>query len=232
LADLYNNYKVANICRSVEEICAFIPNPCCLHFNSTNPNKCGEGYSCYMWTDDLLSWERPGILRFLLIMPVQFLVLFTAVLIYEAGYMRILFYKLSILLRLNKKPSDEQIRIEEEYGDIKKDDDVIKEEARISEFIASGEYLVPASKEMFLVDRLTKYYSGFMAVKGVSFALKHGECFGLLGVNGAGKTTTFKMITGEELITYGDSYLNRTNLKRDIKKVGNFRFSIKKTSHC
>ena len=35
-------------------------------------------------------------------------------------------------------------------------------------------------------------------MRGVSLAVRQGECFGLLGVNGAGKTTTFKMITGEE----------------------------------
>ena len=35
-----------------------------------------------------------------------------------------------------------------------------------------------------------------IAVDDVSFAVKHGEIFGLLGVNGAGKTTTINMITG------------------------------------
>jgi len=36
-----------------------------------------------------------------------------------------------------------------------------------------------------------------IAVDRVSFGVKNGECFTLLGVNGAGKTTTFKMLTGE-----------------------------------
>ncbi len=35
------------------------------------------------------------------------------------------------------------------------------------------------------------YNSELLAVKGVSFAVERGHCFGLLGVNGAGKTTTF-----------------------------------------
>jgi len=34
------------------------------------------------------------------------------------------------------------------------------------------------------------------AVRGVSFAVAPGECFGLLGQNGAGKTTTIKVATG------------------------------------
>ena len=34
------------------------------------------------------------------------------------------------------------------------------------------------------------------ALRGVSFAVAEGECFGLLGQNGAGKTTTIKVATG------------------------------------
>ncbi|KAL4469345.1 hypothetical protein ABPG72_005981 [Tetrahymena utriculariae] len=36
-----------------------------------------------------------------------------------------------------------------------------------------------------------------VAVDRVSFGIKQGDCFGLLGINGAGKTTTFKMLSGE-----------------------------------
>ncbi len=39
-------------------------------------------------------------------------------------------------------------------------------------------------------------YGDRMAVKGVSFAINHGEIFGLLGPNGAGKTTTLSCISG------------------------------------
>ena len=49
---------------------------------------------------------------------------------------------------------------------------------------------------MLKVDNVTKYYGDFLAVKNLSFEVKEGEIFGLLGVNGAGKTTTFRMITG------------------------------------
>ncbi len=34
------------------------------------------------------------------------------------------------------------------------------------------------------------------ALRGISFSVKKGETFGLLGHNGAGKTTTFKILTG------------------------------------
>ena len=49
---------------------------------------------------------------------------------------------------------------------------------------------------MLKVDHVTKYYDDFLAVNDVSFEIKEGEIFGLLGVNGAGKTTTFRMIMG------------------------------------
>lgn len=41
---------------------------------------------------------------------------------------------------------------------------------------------------------LTKRYGDFIAVKGISFDINEGECFGFLGPNGAGKTTTVKMV--------------------------------------
>lgn len=41
------------------------------------------------------------------------------------------------------------------------------------------------------------------AVQGLSFGVKQGECFGLLGINGAGKTTSFRMLTGDETPTSG-----------------------------
>ena len=47
---------------------------------------------------------------------------------------------------------------------------------------------------MLKVEGITKYYGDFKAVDNLSFDVKKGEIFGLLGVNGAGKTTTFRMI--------------------------------------
>ncbi len=49
---------------------------------------------------------------------------------------------------------------------------------------------------MLKVENITKYYDDFLAVDQLSFEVKPGEIFGLLGVNGAGKTTTFRMIIG------------------------------------
>lgn len=49
---------------------------------------------------------------------------------------------------------------------------------------------------MLKLENITKYYGDFLAVDNLSFEVKPGEIFGLLGVNGAGKTTTFRMIMG------------------------------------
>ena len=43
---------------------------------------------------------------------------------------------------------------------------------------------------------LRKSYGGIVAVDGIDFEVRAGECFGFLGPNGAGKTTTMKMIYG------------------------------------
>ena len=74
---------------------------------------------------------------------------------------------------------------------------------------------------MLKVDGVTKYYGDFKAVDNLSFEVKPGEIFGLLGVNGAGKTTTFRMIMGLLDITKGNITLNGKKIDYDITdKIG------------
>ncbi|WP_017609194.1 ABC transporter ATP-binding protein [Nocardiopsis xinjiangensis] len=47
-----------------------------------------------------------------------------------------------------------------------------------------------------VVQDLHQKYGDFEAVKGVSFEIRPGELFGLLGTNGAGKTTTIETLEG------------------------------------
>ena len=49
---------------------------------------------------------------------------------------------------------------------------------------------------MLHVESLHKRYDAVEVVRGVSFAVHAGECFGLLGPNGAGKTTTLRCCLG------------------------------------
>lgn len=53
------------------------------------------------------------------------------------------------------------------------------------------------------VENLTVSYGDIHAVKGISFEVKKGEIFTLIGANGAGKTSTLRAISG--LLRYGGS---------------------------
>ena len=56
---------------------------------------------------------------------------------------------------------------------------------------------------ILVVEGLGKSYSGFHAVRNVSFALEAGEMLALIGPNGAGKSTCFNMIDGQFAPTAG-----------------------------
>ena len=58
-------------------------------------------------------------------------------------------------------------------------------------------------KNVIVAQNLQKHYGDFHALKGVSFSIREGECFGLLGHNGAGKSTTMKMIYGLSTVESG-----------------------------
>jgi drug efflux transport system ATP-binding protein len=53
----------------------------------------------------------------------------------------------------------------------------------------------PADDEI-VVHHLTRRFGNFRAVDDISFSVRRGEIFGLLGANGAGKSTTFRMLCG------------------------------------
>ena len=51
---------------------------------------------------------------------------------------------------------------------------------------------------------LHKSYGTHEAVRGISFEVESGECFGFLGTNGAGKTTTIEILEGYRKRTSGE----------------------------
>jgi ABC-2 type transport system ATP-binding protein len=53
-----------------------------------------------------------------------------------------------------------------------------------------------ASDLAIRTDNLTKRFGNFIAVNGVTFAVRRGSIFGFLGPNGAGKTTTMRVLLG------------------------------------
>lgn len=58
-----------------------------------------------------------------------------------------------------------------------------------------------------------------LAVSNLSFSLKAGECFALLGVNGAGKSTTFKMLTQEVKPTGGQIKIAGFDIRKQFEKA-------------
>lgn len=74
---------------------------------------------------------------------------------------------------------------------------------------------------MLKVEHITKYYGNLLAVDDLSFSVKPGEIFGLLGANGAGKTTTFRIIMSLLDADNGNVTLNDQPIDYSVmEKVG------------
>ena len=81
---------------------------------------------------------------------------------------------------------------------------------------------------MLKVENVTKKYDDLIAVNDLSFTVRKGEIFGLLGLNGAGKTTTFRMILGLLDDYTGNIYLD--NRKIDYSITDNIGFLTEERS--
>ncbi|MCX6806585.1 MAG: ABC transporter ATP-binding protein [Candidatus Berkelbacteria bacterium] len=66
------------------------------------------------------------------------------------------------------------------------------------------------------VKNLTKKYNSLVAVDNISFSVKKGEIFGLLGENGAGKTTTLEIIEGLRKSTNGEIKVLGMDVRKNL----------------
>ncbi len=96
---------------------------------------------------------------------------------------------------LGLKPSGQAIRISRESTLIDKD---------------QGESTI-------MVSYLTRRFGDFTAVDQVSFEVRRGEIFGLLGPNGSGKTTTMRMIIGLLTPNSGSARVLGQDMARDAE---------------
>ena len=69
------------------------------------------------------------------------------------------------------------------------------------------------------IDNLTKKFGEKVAVNDLSFSIKKGEVFGLLGANGAGKTTSIECILGIRKVDDGKIEILGMDPIRDRKKI-------------
>ena len=137
----------------------------------------------YPWEKNYLSLNSPGIGQLLLWLSFQAVVYWIIIILIENNVFRSIRYLIS---RNGRK-----IGSDDATNDTI-DVDVVNESTRLQ----STEMSKLCKDNALIIKNLSKNYGSFTAVDNISYGVRKGECFGLLGVNGAGKTTTFKMITG------------------------------------
>lgn len=76
-----------------------------------------------------------------------------------------------------------------------------------------------ATQASILVEHLSKAYGPVEAVRDVSFDVRPGEIFGLIGPDGAGKTTMFRMLTSLLLPDNGHATVDDLDVVKDYKAL-------------
>ncbi|KAG8443533.1 hypothetical protein GDO86_012077 [Hymenochirus boettgeri] len=194
-SDFYQNYHFLQFCRS-----SILSEIVCHKLNIT-------------YQENYFSWTPPGVGRYLTSMAVQGLAFLCFLLIIESQ----IFCRLTnICFTFRRK---RWVSLPESPVSPPEDRDVADERKKVLE--SPLEQLSTLSSPL-VIRELSKVYGRralVLAVDRMSLTVGRGECFGLLGFNGAGKTTTFRMLTGDESVSYGDAYIDGHSILRDIKKV-------------
>lgn len=71
------------------------------------------------------------------------------------------------------------------------------------------------------VQNISKSYQNNLAVDSISFEVKEGELFGLIGPDGAGKTTLFRILTTLLLANEGSATVAGFDVVKDYKSIRN-----------
>lgn len=104
-----------------------------------------------------------------------------------------------------------------EYAQPTVDADVRKERKLVDDICNQRAF----TQHALVVHCLSKAY-GFLqprlAVDDVSFALRRGECLGLVGVLGTGKSTLLGVLGGELFPSSGDAYMSSLSLTRHYRQ--------------
>jgi ABC-type multidrug transport system ATPase subunit len=70
-----------------------------------------------------------------------------------------------------------------------------------------------------VVQNISKSYQSLQAVDAVSFKVKEGELFGLIGPDGAGKTTIFRILTTLLIPSQGEAQVLGFDVVKDYKSI-------------
>lgn len=73
--------------------------------------------------------------------------------------------------------------------------------------------------DIVVVEGVSKNYGKVEALKEVSFSVKRGEIFGLIGPDGAGKSTLFRILTTLLLADQGNATVGGLDVVTDYKKI-------------
>ncbi|XP_013411172.1 ATP-binding cassette sub-family A member 3 isoform X2 [Lingula anatina] len=202
-----SNALYDDVCRKNAEIFDFV-----CHIKQYETTMCCPKctVNCLSYESNYLVWDEIGIGREVLFLALQGLLFFSLLFLMESEYLKKLWYRMREKQVVSRNRTFSGISMD---GRIQEDTDVKAERERILK-------QPPMYHSDALVLReLTKYYGSHLAVNNVTVGIPQGECFGLLGVNGAGKTTTFKMLTGDEIVSSGNAYLQNVDIRSNIKTV-------------
>ena len=72
-----------------------------------------------------------------------------------------------------------------------------------------------------VVQNISKSFKTVQALQEVSFEVKEGELFGLIGPDGAGKTTLFRILTTLLLPQNGQAFVAGFDVKEEYKSIRN-----------
>jgi ABC-type multidrug transport system ATPase subunit len=72
-----------------------------------------------------------------------------------------------------------------------------------------------------IIQNISKSYNKIKAIDAISFEVKEGELFGLIGPDGAGKTTIFRILTTLLLANEGSASVAGYDVLKDYKAIRN-----------
>lgn len=67
--------------------------------------------------------------------------------------------------------------------------------------------------------KIVKNFGDFRAVDEISFSIKSGETYAILGENGAGKSTTMRMIACRSPLSAGELFVDSYSVREDERKI-------------